>query len=484
LATATRSSSKSSSRSPKPSFRVGRVKGYLRGSVWYLSYHEGGERLRPRVGPDVATAKRLAAETNARMYGAAVPKADVVSPQPPPTAPPSLAPSLEQIKLEELRSRWLDFHEHVRRSAVQTIARYRAATDHLLRFVRVTGVTLDVANFTSAQAEAFVRYLRIVEITPNGHRSTAKRRLRDKGVWFILAASRSLFVFAAKRKHLPPYAENPFAMLEIGRMPIEDAKPVILLTGAQEKLFLEACDDWQFPLFATLMFTGLRPGELSHLLLPGDLDLGRRILRIMNKPKLGWQVKTRGEREVPLHPLLAAMLAKLVGRRNDGAVFQQRRCGNGYQPPLRGITIDDLEVEQERRVAAAAAKLGRGLNRCERLHVSRGVWRDLAAVAEDRIRLEFMSLTKGIGLTQLTMPKVLRHGFATCLQEGNVDPLIRNQLMGHAPGEGRAGGGLGMTAVYTHSRPVTIRSQLEAALKGTAVETAVASWLQRAGSTP
>ena len=34
------------------SFRVGKVQAYLRGKVWYLCYHDNGQRRRPRVGPD------------------------------------------------------------------------------------------------------------------------------------------------------------------------------------------------------------------------------------------------------------------------------------------------------------------------------------------------------------------------------------------------------------------------------------------------
>ena len=77
--------------------------------------------------------------------------------------------------------------------------------------------------------------------------------------------------------------------------------------------------------------------------------------------------------------------------------------------------------------------------------------------------MEFMRVTKKIGCPQFTEPKILRHMFATALQDANVDPLIRNELMGHSP-EG-IHGALGMTAVYTHTRPETRRQQLLAALE-------------------
>ena len=53
------------SRKPR-SFRVGKVLAYLRGQVWYLCYHENGQRHRPRVGPDREAARQLAAQVNAQ----------------------------------------------------------------------------------------------------------------------------------------------------------------------------------------------------------------------------------------------------------------------------------------------------------------------------------------------------------------------------------------------------------------------------------
>ena len=39
--------------------------------------------------------------------------------------------SFEPISIPQLRGRWLDHHEHVLRSSVQSINRYRTATEHL-----------------------------------------------------------------------------------------------------------------------------------------------------------------------------------------------------------------------------------------------------------------------------------------------------------------------------------------------------------------
>ncbi len=68
--------------------------------------------------------------------------------------------------------------------------------------------------------------------------------------------------------------------------------------------------------------TGLRPGELTHLLLPDNLDLDQGWLYVRNKPSLGWKVKTRNERDIPLMPSLVEMLRLILRNRRTGPVFR------------------------------------------------------------------------------------------------------------------------------------------------------------------
>jgi integrase len=444
------------------SFRVGKVLAYRRGRVWYLCYHEQGRRRRPRVGPDRAAACQLAAQVNAQLAVG---------------APAAL--SFEPVAIPALRDRWLQHHEQVLRSSVHTINRYRTATDHLLHFLGQRPVR-HASQFHAAHAEEFVRYLRALHVSPNGHAHTPWRPLLDKGLRYVLECCRALFSYAARRRHLPPYAENPFRTLEIDRIPIEAARPIELLSAAQEQAFLEACDDWQFPLFLTLRLTGLRPGELCHLLLPEDLDLDAGLLRVRNKPRLGWQVKTRNERDLPLVPLLAEVLGVHVRGRGTGPVFRRRLFGGQPARRLDGLSGGALAQELARRVSKAESATGQPVSRSGRLRIAQGLWRELGAVREEWVRIEFMRLTRSIGLPGYTAPKLLRHQFATALQEGRVDPLVRNLLMGHAAaGVRTAEHGLGMTAVYTHTRPETCRRQLEEALAGHPALAVAAAWLAR-----
>jgi len=56
-------------------------------------------------------------------------------------------------------------------------------------------------------------------------------------------------------------------------------------------------------------------------------------------------------------------------------------------------------------------------------------------VKTDRIRTEMMQICSRIELSQFSSPKMFRHLFATTLQEANIDPLVRSELMGHSTGQ-------------------------------------------------
>lgn len=423
-------------------FWIGKVKGYLRGRVWYLCYHEHGKRRRPRVGSKLDTARQMAAQINSQLETG---------------APAAL--SFEAITILELRNRWLVHHEQVLRSSVASIKRYRAATEHLIRYTQAVKPIKLASHFRTSHAEDFVGYLRSVRVSPNGHPNAAKRPLLDKGIQYILETCRTLFAYAMKRRHLSPYAENPFSALELGRLPIEHVKPIVLLTDEQQVAFLNACDDWQFPVYLTLMMTGLRPGELVHLLLPDDLDFEERLLFIRNRINLGWQVKTRNERTIPLLPSLAGVLERLIGGRTRGPVFLRRMFNVERLPSWATDKLAAMELN--RRIHECESKSGESVTRKSHAQLSRRLWNEMGMVETDRIRTEFMRLTKAIGQPELTAPKTLRHLFATALQDANVDPLIRNELMGHSAASAIGGNSLGMTARYTHTRMETKRKQLE-----------------------
>jgi integrase len=422
-------------RAPSPRFRVGRISVYPHHGAWWTYYRDGGRPVRRKVAATRGEAEQVAAQVNAQLTSG---------------APTLLA--FTPIAVPELRRRFLDFHEHSLGSSVGTVRRYRAATQHLEDFV-ARQARPPLAH--EVRPDAFAAYLRAAEVAPNGHPNTARRRLRDKGVRFVLETCRSLYNFARKRRHLPPYAENPFAELPLDRLKVQDAKPVFVFDAATELAFLRAAGPRAFPIHFTLAKTGLRVGELVHLLVE-DLDLEGGWLRVRNKSALGWCVKTGHERDVPLLPEAVAVLRRVIGDHRAGPVFLRPRFAD-VPPPLVG---DGRELERVCRERQRAA--GPALSRADAQRVARGVWRDAGAIRPDAIRTSFLRVMRAIGRPEATCPKSWRHSFATLLQDANVDPLIRQQTLGHRP---TGGAGLGMTANYTHTRRETQREQIEGALR-------------------
>jgi integrase len=76
-------------------------------------------------------------------------------------------------------------------------------------------------------------------------------------------------------------------------------------------------------------------------------------------------------------------------------------------------------------------------------------------------RKSLIRIAPRIGQPVATCVKSWRHGFATLLGEGNVDPQIRQIVIGHSL---TAKSGLGMTARYSHPSDATIRRQVENAI--------------------
>lgn len=416
--------------------RVGRVSVYRHHNAWWLYYREQGKPVRRKVGIGRDEALQVAAQVNAQLASG---------------APTLLA--FQPISVPDLRREYLDHHEHVLASSLSTVRRYRAATEHLERFSQ-THPRPPAAH--EVRAEAFARYLRETDVAPNGHPHATKRKLRDKGVIFILETCRAMYAFAGKRRHLPPYAGNPFAELPLDRLKREDAKPIFVFDPTTELAFFQAADAWSFPLHFVLSKTGARVGELTHALIE-EMDLDNGWWHIRNKPGLGWRIKTGQERSVPLLAEVVAVLRRVIGVRPAGPVFLRPRFTETSPPSLVGDRAAFEALLHERRTTA-----GPSISRTDAMGLARSIWREAGATKADMVRQSFIRTAEAASLRGATCPKSWRHTFATLLQDANVDPLVRQITLGHRPSTST---GLGMTNIYTHTRPETQRRQVEQALR-------------------
>lgn len=196
--------------------RDGNVSLYQHHGAWYLYYREADRARRHRIGTDYSAAKHAAAEVNAKR------SSGLQSPY-----------SFQAITVDELRRKFLDHHEHIEQSSYATLKRYRSATNHLALFA---GTKLAHA----LEAEDFLRHLRTARVSPNGHGNTRKRPLKGKGILFILETCRSMYKYAAKKRHLPPYTENPFEEVCFAKSKINDRQLIAVFDAALELQFFDA----------------------------------------------------------------------------------------------------------------------------------------------------------------------------------------------------------------------------------------------------
>ncbi len=97
--------------------RVGKVLLLFPPGSWWVYYLDGERQIRRRTGPDEETAAAIAAQVDAQLA----------------TAVPTMF-SFQPLTVGELSQQFLDHHEHVLRSSVATIRRYRTALRHLEYF--------------------------------------------------------------------------------------------------------------------------------------------------------------------------------------------------------------------------------------------------------------------------------------------------------------------------------------------------------------
>ena len=245
-------------RGPAAHLRVGKVSVYAHHGAWWLYYRDGGLPVRRKVAKTRPEAEQVAAQINAQLSNG---------------APTLLA--FTPVTAPELRQRFLDYHESVLKSSMGAVRRYRAATRHLEDFV---GQPPLPPQAHEVRPDAFAAYLRRIEVAPNGHQNTAKRKLRDKGAQFILETCRSMYTFALKRRHLPPYAGNPFSELPLDRLKIEDAKPIFVFDADVELAFFQVVVQFGF------LALGFRASARQTVPLPTRLIAP--VLHLQEPPRL------------------------------------------------------------------------------------------------------------------------------------------------------------------------------------------------------
>jgi integrase len=112
-------------------------------------------------------------------------------------------------------------------------------------------------------------------------------------------------------------------LLKKGDWPRYSEPPVKFYTRGQVKALFAACtDEKQWLLIAFLLMTGMRRGEAQHAEY-SDIDFEGKVIRVVDKPHLGWHPKTWECREIPIPDELVTALRDV----GDGFIFKNKNGG-------------------------------------------------------------------------------------------------------------------------------------------------------------
>jgi len=409
--------------------RVGKVTIYQRGGSYSLYYRHGGITHRKKIDGNLSVAKATANKILTSI--------DEVKPSP---------IAFTRTSPADMVTGYLAAVTNVQKLALRTQDRYRAALQRFLDFCtseKITGI--EVINETTV--EQFVGWLRGLVRVRNGAPRGRKESYKLGGVKFILSTCRTCFNWASRRQMLPPFTENPFATFGLDKLrDRESTDSAKIFTVEQEQAFFAACDDWQIPIFRILACYGLRVGELTHLLID-DINWTSGEFFIRSKHWLFWNVKTGTERRLPLLPTTRDLFAKAIGDRKAGFVFRLRSIVS--QPASKGIDDWSTPAAFQSAVARRTADIGGERDQKRAANV---FGRTQGQIPEKKVREEFMSVTRRIGLPHFTRVHDLRHLFSTRAQAAGINPILVQGMLGHTT--------LEMTKRYTHLNMANMRDAL------------------------
>jgi integrase len=329
-----------------------------RGDYWYVDFYVGSKRYRKRISKSKALAElalkdfEVKAERNQLGFL-----------------------EKKEISLGEFVKQFLAYSATNNRSS--TTNRYRSAIDNFLKFIKTETKVVRLGDVTHETLEKYKAWRKSVPVAKNGGNpervkkpGAVRKGAKSYTVNFELTTFKTMFILAVKWKYLETSPAEGVKQLKA-----EDSKPRRFLTDAECERLLRACEPEYYPIFFTLIHTGMRKAEILNLEW-SDLDFKKRIIKIRRKSF--WVPKT-GEREIPMSEAVAAALESVT--KQSRFVFPDK----------------DGEV-----------------------------------LKPNFLRAQLIRIAQNAGIYDLTEVHALRHTFASRLLMKNVDLPTVQKLMGHS----------------------------------------------------
>jgi site-specific recombinase XerD len=216
------------------------------------------------------------------------------------------------LTLEASIAHFMDFIRRKRRP--NTFKRYRAVMQHLAEFLKPYALIQDI---TPADIDAY-RDERLSQMNPWG------KPITPRNVNSEITMIRAFFY------HLQKYVDPSIANSAARMKPLAVTRKIADIYDEAEldRLFASATPE-EVAVFKTFYFTGLREQEIAHLHW-SDLNLNRGTISVRAKPEEGFIPKNWEERELPLHPELAKILADHPKRHNKLIFPSIKGQANGH----------------------------------------------------------------------------------------------------------------------------------------------------------
>jgi|GEM_PF-4063410 len=433
-----------------PDGRVNRVTVSRRNGAVILRWRQGGKQRREVIGrlDDAKTLPRAllrASEINRDLEG------------------DSRAASFAEATVAEACDIFLASKESSPDVCGKTIEKYRSGLHRVKEFCELPergGGRKLVSECDTAWCESFCAWLDGVKSTRNGAPPTPGNPERPLSMALKREIRQRLWsVFEHARLRTPPLVpaafRNPIPNGMIGRKRREMrgvSEPPVSLDDLAK--IATVCDHYQLGLLAMLFAYGPRPSELGRIL-RADYDESTGFLRMICRPKCGYQTKGRQDKAWPVTPALAASLRPFL-LRGPGVLFVKRAVFERTAGVvLAGATEDMLAREYEDRLAAEAKRLRRQPGKVEAERIADVTWAAAGAVDARDVARELANAARKAGLARCPTPKDVRHLVESECEAARLSPGVIRQLLGHAPVRGDS------LVNYNHTGRGTLTEQVK-----------------------
>jgi integrase len=337
----------------------------------------------------------------------------------------------------------------------RTVARYTSSLGHYLAFAGQPEIASSYPYITGVNRTFQLKlagFLKQRTITSNGHPHTPRRPMKNS--IFVEDTVRAMYQWAAdpERGHLLPDGfRNPFLSAARPRRELApDPVGVPDISMEMAGQFLEACDAYQLPLFATIVLFGLRAAEPAHLF---QESLRDGWLQVPCIPELSILTKGRRNKTLPVLPLLNKLLLQ---ERHQGLIFLRRNVLESREDaPLANASLSILIEEFRSRSTRNGCN---GICSMEKLDLRNQILKEAGGLCYDQIEAEFQRVARKLGWPRIATLKDFRHLFSTSLENAGVPLYFRQYLMGQAPTNAPI-------TTYTHLAPEKIRNHYDRAIQ-------------------